>query len=169
MGPVDEWMSRVVVAQLLNLEAADAKKPINMYIQSPGGMVSMGLAIYDTMQYIAPPIHTVCMGDACSMGSLLLAAGEPGHRYSLPNSRIMVHQPSGGVGGDASDVELQAQAMVRTKRTLNEIYVHHTGNEYATIENALDRDNFMSPEEARDFGLIDHIVERRDLPSEKDD
>lgn len=164
MGPVNEWMSRVVVAQLLNLEAADPKKPIAMYIQSPGGRVDMGLAIYDTMQYIEPPISTVCMGDACSMGSLLLAAGDKGHRYSLPNARIMVHQPSGGVGGDATDVSIQAEHMLETKRILNEIYVQHTGQSYDAIETALDRDNFMSPTEALEFGLIDAIVEKRELP-----
>ncbi len=160
-GPVHDEMATIVVAQLLFLEAENPKKEIAMYINSPGGVVTSGLSIYDTMQYIRPKISTVCIGQAASMGSLLLAAGEKGMRYSLPNSRIMVHQPSGGYQGQATDIMIHAEETLKLKRRLNEIYVRHTGQPLETVETALERDNFMSPEEARDWGLIDEIVDSR--------
>jgi len=159
MGPVNDNVSSVVVAQLLFLQSESAKKPIHMYINSPGGSVTAGLAIYDTMQYVLPPISTWCVGQACSMGSLLLAAGTKGMRHSLPNARIMVHQPSGGARGQATDIQIQAEEMIKIKRQLNEIYVKHTGQEFSFIEQSLERDKFMSPFEAKDFGLIDKILE----------
>merc|ERR1711935_694400 len=159
MGPVNDTVSSVVVAQLLFLQSESAKKPIHMYINSPGGSVTAGLAIYDTMQYVLPPISTWCVGQACSMGSLLLAAGTKGMRHSLPNARIMVHQPSGGARGQATDIQIQAEEMIKIKRQLNEIYVKHTGQEFSFIEQSLERDKFMSPFEAKDFGLIDKILE----------
>merc|ERR1719462_546885 len=159
MGPVDDYVSSIVVAQLLFLQSESAKKPIHMYINSPGGSVTAGLAIYDTMQYVLPPISTWCVGQACSMGSLLLAAGTQGMRYSLPNSRIMVHQPSGGAQGQATDILIQAEEITNLKRQLNQIYVKHTGQTYDTIESSLERDKFMSPQQALDFGLIDKILE----------
>lgn len=160
-GPVHDGMSQLIVAQLLHLEAENPKKEISMYINSPGGVVTSGLSIYDTMQYIRPKVSTLCVGQAASMGSLLLTAGEPGMRFSLPNSRIMVHQPSGGFRGQASDIERHAADIQKIKRRLNEIYVHHTGRKYDEIESALDRDNFMSAEEGLEFGLIDKVIERR--------
>eukprot|EP00045_Choanoeca_perplexa_P011701 m.124946 g.124946 ORF g.124946 m.124946 type:complete len:225 (-) comp15727_c0_seq1:2154-2828(-) len=169
MGPVNDHSASVLVAQLLYLESEDPDAPINMYINSPGGVVTAGLAIYDTMQYVKPAITTVCTGQACSMGSLLLAAGSPGQRYALPNARVMVHQPSGGASGQASDIAIQAEEIMKLKRNLNEIYVHHTGRTYDEIETALDRDRFMSPQEALDFGLIDEIVtSRKDIKSPTD-
>jgi ATP-dependent Clp protease protease subunit len=160
-GPVHDGVASLVVAQLLHLEAENPTKEISMYINSPGGVVTSGLSIYDTMQYIRPKVSTLVIGQAASMGSLLLAAGEPGMRYSLPNSRIMVHQPSGGYQGQATDIMIHAEETLKLKRRLNEIYVKHTGQKLKTVEAALERDNFMSPEEAKDWGLIDEIVESR--------
>nr|WP_234993345.1 ATP-dependent Clp endopeptidase proteolytic subunit ClpP [Amphiplicatus metriothermophilus] len=165
-GPVHDAVSTLVVAQLLFLEAENPKKEIAFYINSPGGSVSAGLAMYDTMRYIRPAVSTMCVGMAASMGSLLLAAGEKGLRFSLPNSRIMVHQPSGGFQGQASDIERHAQDIIKLKRRLNEIYVEHTGQPYEVIERTLDRDHFMAPEEAVEFGLIDQVLTRRPVPSE---
>lgn len=161
-GPVEDSMAMLVCAQLLFLEAENPKKEIAMYINSPGGVVTSGMAIYDTMQYIHSPVSTLCMGQAASMGSLLLTAGAKGHRYALPNARIMVHQPSGGFQGQASDIERHAQDIIKMKHRLNEIYVKHTGNDYDTIEKTLDRDHFMTAQEALDFGLIDRVIESHD-------
>lgn len=161
-GQVEDNMATLIVAQLLFLESENPKKEINLYINSPGGVVTAGLSIYDTMQYIKCPVRTVCMGQAASMGSLLLAAGEPDMRFCLTNSRVMVHQPSGGFRGQASDIQLHAKEIDTLKRRLNNIYVKHTGNQYEIIEAALDRDNFMSAEQARDFGIVDHVYEKRE-------
>ncbi len=161
-GPVQDPTATLVVAQLLYLEAESPKKDIAMYINSPGGIVSSGMSIYDTMQYIRPQVSTLCIGQAASMGALLLAAGEPGMRYALPNSRIMVHQPSGGFQGTASDIALHAREILDLKDRMNRIYVSHTGKRLEDVETALDRDNFMSAEEAKDWGLIDEIVEKRE-------
>jgi ATP-dependent Clp protease protease subunit len=161
-GPVHDGMSTLIVAQLLFLEAENPKKEIAMYINSPGGVVSSGLSIYDTMQYIRPKISTLCVGQAASMGSLLLAAGEPGMRFSLPNSRVMVHQPSGGFQGQASDIALHAKEILELKDRLNRIYVKHCGQELEAVETALDRDYFMTAEQAKDWGLIDEIVAKRE-------
>ncbi len=166
-GPVHDGMSTLIVAQLLFLEAENPSKEISMYINSPGGVVTSGLSIYDTMQYIRPKVSTLCIGQAASMGSLLLAAGEKGMRFSLPNSRIMVHQPSGGFQGQASDIALHAREILELKDRLNRIYVEHTGQTLKKVETALDRDNFMTAQEARDWGLIDEIVNRR--KAEEDD
>ncbi|MAN75550.1 MAG: ATP-dependent Clp protease proteolytic subunit [Henriciella sp.] len=160
-GGIDDGMAALITSQLLFLESESPKKDIAMYINSPGGYVSSGLAIYDTMQYIRCPISTVCIGQAASMGSLLLAAGEKGMRIALPNARVMVHQPSGGYRGVATDIERHAEEILELKRRLNNIYVKHTGQDYETIERKLDRDTFMTAEEARDFGLIDQVYERR--------
>jgi len=160
-GPVEDNMAMLVCAQLLFLEAENPKKDISLYINSPGGYVTAGLAIYDTMQFIRPQVATLCMGQAASMGSLLLAAGAKGQRFALPNARIMVHQPSGGFKGVAADIQRHAQDIIKLKRRLNEIYVAHTGRDYALIEKTLDRDHFMSAEEARDFGLVDQVLEKR--------
>tara|TARA_B100001179_G_scaffold144125_1_gene104216 strand:+ start:257 stop:895 length:639 start_codon:yes stop_codon:yes gene_type:complete len=162
-GPIEDFMASVITAQLLYLEAENPKKEISMYINSPGGTVSSGLAIYDTMQYIKPEISTLCIGQAASMGSLLLSAGTKNKRLSLPNSRIMVHQPSGGFQGQASDIERHAQEILSLRGRLNEIYVTHTGKDLSSIEKALDRDTFMTAIEAKDFGLIDKVVENRDV------
>ncbi|MEM8986798.1 MAG: ATP-dependent Clp protease proteolytic subunit [Pseudomonadota bacterium] len=167
-GPVNDAVSSLVVAQLLFLEADNPKKEIAFYINSPGGAVHSGLAMYDTMQYIRPAVSTICCGMAASMGSLLLTGGEKGLRTSLPNSRIMVHQPSSGFQGQASDIERHAKDIIDVKRRLNEIYVEHTGQTYETIEKTLDRDHFMSPEDAVEFGLIDKVIEKRPVPSETD-
>ena len=164
-GPVEDGMAAVIVAQLLFLEAENPKKEINMYINSPGGVVTAGLAIYDTMQFIRPKITTLCVGQAASMGSLLLCAGEAGMRYALPNARIMVHQPSGGFQGQASDILRHAEDIMKVKRRLNEVYVKHTGRDYDTIERTLDRDHFMSAEEAKEFGIVDNVIAKR--PDEK--
>jgi ATP-dependent Clp protease, protease subunit len=158
-GPVHDGMSHLIVAQLLHLEAEDEDKPIRMFINSPGGMVTSGLAIYDTMQFIKPKVATLCLGTAMSMGSLLLAAGAPGMRYSLPNSQILVHQPSGGYQGRVSDIMIHADNTKRIKRRLNEIYVKHTGQTYDNVEATLERDRFMTPEEAKAWGHIDQIIE----------
>jgi ATP-dependent Clp protease protease subunit len=163
-GPVHDGMATLIVAQLLFLEAENPKKEIAMYINSPGGVVTSGLSIYDTMQYIRPAVSTLCVGQAASMGSLLLAAGEKDMRFSLPNSRIMVHQPSGGYQGQATDILIHARETENLKRRLNEIYVHHTGQDYETVESALERDNFMSPEKAKEWGLLDDIVQKRTAP-----
>ncbi|MBL8589666.1 MAG: ATP-dependent Clp protease proteolytic subunit [Methylobacteriaceae bacterium] len=160
-GPVEDNMASLVIAQLLFLEAENPKKEIAMYINSPGGVVSSGLAIYDTMQFIRPKITTLCCGQAASMGSLLLCAGEAGMRYALPNARIMVHQPSGGFQGQASDIQRHAEDIIRIKKRLNEIYVKHTGQSYEKIETTLDRDHFMSAEEAKAFGIVDHVQDKR--------
>ena len=160
-GPVHDGMSTLIVAQLLFLEAENPKKEISMYINSPGGVVTSGLSIYDTMQYIKPKVSTLVIGQAASMGSLLLTAGEAGMRFSLPNSRVMVHQPSGGYQGQATDIMIHAEETLKLKKRLNEIYVKHTGRTYEEVEQGLERDNFMSPEEAKDWGLIDEIVENR--------
>ena len=165
-GPVEDYMASVIIAQLLFLEAENPKKEVSMYINSPGGVVSSGLAIYDTMQYIKPEVSTLCIGQAASMGSLLLSAGSPGKRFSLPNARIMVHQPSGGFQGQASDIERHAQEILSLRSRLNDIYVKHTGQNLKTIEKALDRDTFMTSEDAMKFGLIDKVVENRELKSE---
>jgi len=161
-GPVHDGMSTLVIAQLLHLEAENPTKEISMYINSPGGVVTAGLSIYDTMQYIKPKVSTLCVGQAASMGSLLLTAGAKDMRFSLPNSSIMVHQPSGGYQGQATDIMIHAAFTQKLKRRLNEIYVTHTGQDYDTVEAALERDNFMSPEEAQDWGLIDKIVTNRE-------
>ncbi len=160
-GPVQDEMATLVVAQLLFLEADNPKKEINLYINSPGGVVTSGLSIYDTMQFIRCPVVTLCTGQAASMGSLLLAAGEKDMRFALPNARIMVHQPSGGFQGQATDILIHAEEIKGLKRRLNQIYVKHTGKDLATVEQALERDNFMSAEAARDFGLVDKVIEKR--------
>ncbi|XP_002124509.2 ATP-dependent Clp protease proteolytic subunit 1, mitochondrial-like [Ciona intestinalis] len=159
MAPVDDFVSGLIVAQLLFLQSESPQKPINMYINTPGGTVTSGLAIYDTMQLIKCPVSTWVVGQASSMGSLLLAAGEPGMRNALPNSRIMVHQPLGGASGQASDIVIQANEIKKVKEKLNKLYVQHTGQDYEVIEKALDRDNFMDPYEAKLFGLIDNVLE----------
>lgn len=165
-GPVEDNMASVIIAQLLFLEAENPKKEISLYINSPGGVVTAGLAIYDTMQFIRPKVSTLCVGQAASMGSLLLCAGEAGMRYALPNARVMVHQPSGGFQGQASDILRHAEDIMKIKRRLNEIYVKHTGRDYDTIENTLDRDHFMTADEAKDFGLIDRVETQRAEPAE---
>jgi len=160
-GPVEDGMSTLAVAQLLFLEADNPKKEISMYINSPGGVVTSGLAIYDTMQFIKPAVSTLCIGQAASMGSLLLTAGEKDMRFALPNARIMVHQPSGGFQGQVTDIMLHAQEILNLKKRLNEIYVKHTGQELKVIEDALERDNFLTSEAAKDFGLIDSVIDKR--------
>ena len=160
-GPIDDAVSTLVVAQLLFLEAENPKKEISMYINSPGGIVTSGLSIYDTMQYVRPEISTLCIGQAASMGSLLLAAGHPGKRFSLPNSRIMLHQPSGGFQGQASDIALHAEEILNLKKRLNTIYVKHCKQKLSKVETTLDRDNFMTAEEAKGWGIIDKIVNTR--------
>lgn len=161
VGPVNDGMASLVSAQLLFLESENPNKDIAMYVNSPGGLVTSGMAIYDTMQYIRPEVSTVCIGFAASMGSLLLAAGAKGKRYSTPNSKIMVHQPSGGVQGQASDIEIRAKDILATRARLNEIYAGHTGQTLAAIEEAMDRDRYMNPEEAKAFGLIDEVISKR--------
>jgi len=163
-GGIDDLVASLVTAQLLFLESENPKREIAMYINSPGGIVTSGLAIYDTMQYIRSPVSTVCIGQAASMGSLLLASGEKGLRICLPNARVMVHQPSGGFRGQASDIERHAEDIIATKRRLNEIYVKHTGQAYERVERTLDRDHFMTAEEARTFGIVDRVYEKRELP-----
>ena len=167
VGPIDDGSASLVVAQLLFLEADKPKKEVAMYINSPGGVVTAGLSIYDTMQFIRPKVTTMCVGQAASMGSLLLCAGEKGMRYTLPNSRIMVHQPSGGFQGQASDVQRHAEDILKVKRRLNEIYVEHTGQSYEVIERTLDRDHFMSAEEAKAFGLVDEVTTKRSTEPEE--
>ena len=165
-GPIHDGMSHLVVAQLLHLEAENPSKEISIYINSPGGVVTSGLSIYDTMQYIKPKVSTLCIGQAASMGSVLLAGGTKGMRFALPNSRIMVHQPSGGFQGQASDIMIHAEETQKLKDRLYDIYVRHTGQTKKAVEKALDRDNFMSPEEAKDWGHIDEIVENREKSDE---
>jgi ATP-dependent Clp protease protease subunit len=161
VGPINDNVASLVTAQLLFLESEDPKKEINLYINSPGGLVTAGLGIYDTIQYIKPDVSTLCIGQAASMGSFLLAAGKKGKRFSLPNSRIMVHQPSAGFQGQATDIEIHANEVLALKKRLNEIYSKHTGKSVDDIKKALERDNFMTPEVAKDFGLIDEVVESR--------
>ena len=161
VGPVNDTVSTLITAQLLFLESENPKKEISFYINSPGGLVTSGLGIYDTMQYIKPPVSTLCIGQASSMGSFLLAAGEKGKRFSLPNSRIMIHQPSAGYQGQATDIEIHAKEILALKERLNKIYSKHTKKSEADIKKALERDKFMTPEEAKQFGLIDEVVEKR--------
>jgi ATP-dependent Clp protease, protease subunit len=162
-GGIDDGVSALVVAQLLFLEAENPKKEINMYINSPGGVVTSGLAIYDTMQFVRPPISTLCVGQAASMGSLLLTAGAADLRFALPNARIMIHQPSGGFQGQATDIMLHAQEILNLKKRLNEIYVKHTGQPLKKIEDALERDTFLTADMAKDFGLVDRVIDKRPL------
>ncbi|WDM85572.1 ATP-dependent Clp endopeptidase proteolytic subunit ClpP [Ehrlichia sp. JZT12] len=160
-GPIEDHMASLVVAQLIFLESENPEKDIAMYINSPGGVVTAGLSIYDTMQYIKPKVSTLCLGQAASMGSLLLAAGEPGMRYALPNSRIMIHQPSGGFQGQATDIEIHAKEILDIKSRLNNIYVKHTGRDLSEVVANMERDNFMQAEKAKNFGLIDKVIEKR--------
>ena len=169
VGPVNDGMASVVCAQLLVLESENPNKEISIYINSPGGVVSSGLAMYDTMQYIRPEVSTVCIGLAASAGSLLLTAGAKDKRFSLPHSNIMIHQPSGGYQGQATDIEIHAKEILRTRDRLNKIYVRHTGQDLATIENAMERDRYMTPEEAKEFGLIDVVVSERPIPADLKD
>ena len=162
-GPVEDGMATLVTAQLLYLEAENPKKEISLYINSPGGIVTSGMSIYDTMQFIRPPVTTLCLGQAASMASLLLCAGHKGMRFALPNSRVMLHQPSGGFQGQASDIERHAQDILKMKRRLNDIYVKHTGQSYESVEKTLDRDHFMAADEALEWGLIDKVVENREV------
>ena len=161
VGPINDNVASLVTAQLLFLESEDPKKEINLYINSPGGLVTAGLGIYDTMQYIKPDVSTLCIGQAASMGSFLLSAGKKGKRFSLPNSRIMVHQPSAGFQGQATDIEIHANEVLALKKRLNEIYSKHTGKSVDEVKKALERDNFMTPDTAKEFGLIDDVVENR--------
>jgi ATP-dependent Clp protease protease subunit len=160
-GEVNDHVSTLICAQMLFLESENPNKDISFYINSPGGVVTSGLAMYDTMQYIKPDVSTVCIGQACSMGSFLLMAGAEGKRYALPNARVMIHQPLGGAQGQASDIEIQAKEILKLRHRLNETYAKHTGQKLKALEDAMDRDNFMSAHEAKDFGLIDHVVETR--------
>ena len=166
-GPIEDHVASLITAQLLFLEAENPKKEISLYINSPGGVVTSGMAIYDTMQFIRPPVATLCIGQAASMGSLLLCAGAKGMRYVLPNARVLLHQPSGGFQGQASDIERHAEDIIKMKRRLNEIYVHHTGQDYATIDRTLDRDYFMTAEDAKAFGLVDEVISKRHTIDEK--
>ena len=167
-GPIDDHVASLVTAQLLFLEAENPDKDISLYINSPGGLVTSGLAIYDTMQYIRPDVVTICIGQAASMGSLLLAAGAPGKRYALPHARIMTHQPSGGFQGQATDIEIHAREILNLKRRLNEIYVRHTGQPLDVVEAKMERDTFMSAYEAKEFGIIDEVIEKRpDRPQDR--
>ncbi len=168
-GEVNDQVSSLICAQLLFLESENPKKDISFYINSPGGVVTAGMAMYDTMQYIKPPVSTVCIGQAASMGSLLLTAGAPEKRFALPHARIMIHQPHGGAQGQASDIEIQAKEILRLRAKLNDVYVQHTGQKLSVIEKAMDRDNFMSADEAQKFGLIDKVVESHQIPEEKKD
>lgn len=163
-GGIDDHVSSLLCAQLLFLESENPSKDIAFYINSPGGVVTSGMSVYDTMQYIKPEVSTVCLGQAASAGSMLLMAGAKDKRFSLPNSRIMIHQPSGGAQGQATDIEIQAKEILRTRERLNQLYVDHTGQKLKVIEEAMERDRFMSPEEAREFGLIDEVVTSRNLP-----
>jgi len=167
MGPISDEMSSLVVAQLLFLQSESGKKPIHMYINSPGGSVTAGMGIYDTMQYILPPIATWCVGQACSMASFLLCAGEPGMRHSLPNSRIMIHQPSGQASGQATDIQIQAKEITYLKKIINSLYAKHTNQPIEIIEQSMERDRYMNPEEAKEFGLIDAVLTRPPVIDEK--
>ncbi|MFM1816514.1 MAG: hypothetical protein RLZ98_3209, partial [Pseudomonadota bacterium] len=160
-GPIEDHMASSICMQLLYCESENPKKEIAMYINSPGGVVTSGMAIYDTMQFIRPPVSTLCIGQAASMGSLLLCAGDKGMRFALPNARIMVHQPSGGFSGQASDIERHAEDIIKMKRRLNEVYVKHTGQPYEVIERTLDRDYFMTSEQSKEFGIVDQVLEVR--------
>ncbi|MFT4967993.1 MAG: ATP-dependent Clp protease protease subunit [Candidatus Deianiraeaceae bacterium] len=160
-GQVEDGMASLICAQLLFLESEDPTKDIHLYINSPGGVVTSGLSIYDTMQFIKPDVSTICMGQACSMGSLLLTAGTAGKRYCLPNARIMIHQPSGGARGQATDIEIHTREILNIKKRLNNIYVQHTGQKLSTVQRSMERDNFMSPEDAKKFGIVDKIIESR--------
>jgi ATP-dependent Clp protease, protease subunit len=166
-GPIEDQVASLITAQLLFLEADNPKKEISMYINSPGGVVTSGMAIYDTMQFIRPAVATLCIGQAASMASLLLASGEKGMRYALPNARILVHQPSGGFEGQASDIERHAEDIIKMKRRLNEVYMRHTGQPYERIEKTLDRDYFMTAEDAREFGIVDEVITKREPIDEK--
>jgi len=166
-GPVNDQLASLVTSQLLFLEAEDPDKPVYLYINSPGGVVTAGLAIYDTMQYIKPKIVSICMGQAASMGSLLLTGGSPGHRFALPNSKIMLHQPSGGVQGMASDIQIQAEEIIRTRARLNLLYTHHTNQSMREIEKTMDRDTYMTADEAKSYGVVDHIILTRDGSGKK--
>ncbi len=168
-GQVEDHMASLITAQLLFLEAENPKKEISMYINSPGGVVTSGMAIYDTMQFIRPPVATLCIGQAASMGSLLLAAGEPGMRYALPNARIMVHQPSGGFQGQASDIERHAKEILDLRHRLNTVYVKHTGQKLEKIEEALERDTFLTADQSQEFGLIDEVIEKREATEGEDE
>lgn len=168
-GGVHDEVSSLICAQLLFLESENPNKDISFYINSPGGVVTAALAMYDTMQYIRPEVSTVCIGQAASAGSLLLMAGAAGKRYALPNSRIMTHQPSGGAQGQATDIEIQAREILKLRSQLNGLYVHHTGKKLTDVEKIMDRDTFMSADEAQKFGLIDHVVDKRELKDSKDD
>ena len=167
-GPIHDEVASLICAQLLYLESENPKKDIALYINSPGGVVTAGLAMYDTMQYVRPEVSTVCIGQAASAGSLLLMAGEKGHRYALPNSKIMVHQPLGGFQGQASDIEIHAKEIIRTRARLNEIYAEHSGQSLAAIEDAMERDKFMSAEEALEFGLIDQVVTKHPISKDEE-
>ena len=166
-GQVEDYMASLICAQLLFLESEDPEKDIYLYINSPGGVVTAGLSIYDTMQFIKPNVATICMGQACSMGSLLLASGASGKRYCLPNARVMIHQPSGGARGQATDIEIHTKEILAIKKRLNEIYVKHTGQKLSVIQKAMERDNFMSPQQAKAFGLVDEVIESRNSIQEK--
>ena len=168
-GALDDWVASLICAQLLFLESENPTKDIAFYINSPGGVVTSGLAVYDTMKYIRPEVSTVCIGQAASMGSLLLCAGSPGKRFALPNARVMVHQPSGGAQGQATDIEIQAREILTVRERLNQIYVDHTKQNLKTIEKALERDSYMSPEEAKEFGLIDEVVVTRPREDNEND
>jgi ATP-dependent Clp protease protease subunit len=168
-GGVEDYVSSLICAQLLFLESENPTKDISFYINSPGGIVTSGLAIYDTMQYIRCPVSTVVIGQAASMGSLLLAAGAAGKRYALPNARVMIHQPSGGFQGQATDIEIHAREILSLRHRLNEIYVTHTGQDIKTVEEAMERDKFLSPQEAKDFGLVDEVVDARPVPEGGDE
>lgn len=168
-GQVDDYVASLICAQLLFLESENPNKDIAFYINSPGGVVTSGMSIYDTMQYVRPEVSTVCLGQAASMGSLLLTAGAKGKRFALPNSRIMIHQPSGGAQGQASDIEIQAREILRMRARLNAVYVEHTGQDLETIEKAMDRDKFMEADEAKEFGLIDEVVDKRPFDISEDD
>jgi ATP-dependent Clp protease protease subunit len=165
--PIDDNISNLIIAQLLFLEAEDPEKDINVYINSPGGMVTAGLAIYDTMQYIKPPVSTICIGQAASMGAVLLAAGTKGKRFALPNARIMIHQPMGGFQGQATDIDIHAREILKIRENLNEILARHTGQQIEKIRNDTERDFFMSGDQAREYGLIDEVIERSLTPPEK--
>jgi ATP-dependent Clp protease, protease subunit len=168
VGGIDDNVASLVSAQLLFLESENPNKDISMYVNSPGGIVTSGLAIYDTMQYVRPEVSTVCIGQAASMGSLLLCAGAKGKRYCLPNARVMIHQPSGGFQGQASDIEIHAKEILSIRQRLNEIYVHHTGQDIKVIEDAMERDRFLNPEEAKEFGIIDTVASKRELAPSDD-
>ncbi|MCK5623437.1 MAG: ATP-dependent Clp protease proteolytic subunit, partial [Alphaproteobacteria bacterium] len=168
-GPIHDGVASLISAQLLFLESENPSKDISVYINSPGGVVTSGLSIYDTMQYIRPDVSTVVIGQAASMGALLLAAGAAGKRYSLPNSRVMIHQPSGGFQGQATDIEIHAKEILAVRQRLNEIFVHHTGQDLAAIENAVERDKFLTPEESKEFGIIDEVVDQRPATDSSDE